>query len=147
MLNIANIKLLDVPAPSIPEWWEAGVVRDMIEDACRYSGGRYMVSDILDLLLQQKMQLWVAMENHEVLGIGLTEIIKFPQLKECRVICATGTNVNLWAHFIQKIEKWAVLQGCEKMMIVCRPGWEKLMKEFNYKKNHVQLEKGLGYVH
>lgn len=138
-----NIELVEVHPRYLPECWLVGTVRAMIEDACSHSGGRYEVMDILNLLLQQRMQLWVAVEDVEPLAIALTEIVQFPHVKECRVLCATGNDMKMWSNFIRQIEEWAQDNECRKMLVIARAGWEKVLKPYGYEKNHVQLERDL----
>ena len=45
--------------------------------------------------------------------------------------------------YVEDLEAWAKDQGCKKMELFARPGWEKVMKPKGYKKTHVQIEKEL----
>ena len=139
------MKLIEVPSHFVSELWP--LARKLVADACTHSGGRYSVEDVLTALLDGTMQIWIMMEDEKVYGVALAEIIAFPRLKECRILCATGEEVEKWAHFIENAEMWARRRGCTKMMLITRPGWKKLMAPFDYKMNHIQLEKDLGYVH
>lgn len=132
-------KLFIIPPTEIDVWWPN--VRSLVENACEYSGGRYGVEDILDYLLSGAMQLWVVMDKHEIVAITITEIVNFPRLKECRMLACTGVGMNEWVGLIVKIEDWAKQNGCSKITPICRPGWERILKD--YKKCHIQLEKNI----
>lgn len=143
--NIDLIQLVPLPAPQVPDWWP--MVRDMVEDACKYSNGKYSVGDVLNFILQKRMQMWVAMKGHEVCAIGISELVNYPQLRVCRMLCATGDDMALWAKLIDEIEAWALQVGAQAMEVMARPGWERVLKKFGYEKSHIQLDKRLGYVH
>ena len=48
-----------------------------------------------------------------------------------------------WFHHIDDIAAWAKRQGCKKMEVFARPGWERVLKHKGYVKTHVQIEKEL----
>jgi hypothetical protein len=55
----------------------------------------------------------------------------------------TGHHREKWQHLIKDIEKFANHNDCDKMELIARPGWEKVLRNFRYKKSHVLLEKQL----
>lgn len=139
------VNLVEIAPQLIEQWWEP--VRDMVESACSRSGGRYAVQDVLRMLLQRRMQLWVVVEQDGIDAVVIAEIASYPQLRECRILAATGENAGLWVHLVEQVEEWAMHHDCRKIVCIGRPGWEKSMKKYGYKKTHVYLEKDLGYVH
>lgn len=143
--NLSSVQLVPLPAVVVPDWWP--VVRDLVEDACKHSDGKYAVADVLDLLLQKRMQIWVAMKNHEACAIGISELVEFPQIRLCRILAATGDDMAMWNGLIEEIENWAIQVGAQGMELITRPGWERVLKKFGYEKTHVQLNKRLGHVH
>jgi hypothetical protein len=54
-----------------------------------------------------------------------------------------GNNRENWQHYISIIEDFAKQNGCDKMELIARPGWERVLKQFNYTKSHVVLDKNL----
>ena len=40
-----------------------------------------------------------------------------------------------------KIEDFAKEEGCKMMELIARPGWQKVLNIFDYKRTHVVLEK------
>jgi hypothetical protein len=73
----------------------------------------------------------------------ITEIIQRPLIKCCHISIMTGHHREKWQHLIKDIEVWAALNNCDKMELIARPGWEKILKNFKYSKSHVLLEKPL----
>ncbi len=143
--EFSEIRLIAVTQPHVPDWYE--VTHELIAEACARSGGRWTLNDVLKCLLSGRFKLWVAMRDEEIAGIGISEIIFYPQLRECKVIAATGEDAGAWDHLILEIEEWAMTQGCRKMKLETRPGWKKPMAKYGYELTHVILEKDLGYVH
>lgn len=143
--NLAPVQLVPLPALVVPDWWP--VIRDMVEDACKHSDGKYTVGDVLALILQKRMQLWVAMKENEACAIGISELVAYPQMKLCRMLAATGEDMSLWVKLIEEIEGWAQAVGAEGMELVTRPGWQKIMKQYDYETTHIVMNKRFGRVH
>jgi hypothetical protein len=54
-----------------------------------------------------------------------------------------GKDRQDWQHYISIIEQFAKNNKCDKMELIARPGWERVLKQFNYTKSHVVLDKYL----
>ena len=74
-------------------------------------------------------------------GVCITEIIQRTLKKVCHIFIMTGKNRQKWQHLVKNIEDFAKDQQCDQLELIARPGWEKILKQFNYKKTHVVLEK------
>jgi len=61
--------------------------------------------------------------------------------KVCHIYIMTGRQRNKWQHLISKIEDFAREEGCDIMELIARPGWQKVLNIFDYKRTHVVLEK------
>jgi hypothetical protein len=120
-----------------------GIVYPKIEAACARSVGKYNGSDIVKCLIDRSMQLWVVFDDmdSEVNAIVITEISQFPRIKLLRLLCCTGENSEQWVHLLKDIEDFGKIHGCEGFQAECRPGWEKVLKNLGYKKEHVILNK------
>ena len=55
----------------------------------------------------------------------------------------TGNSRNQWQHLISVIEDFAKHNECDGMEIISRPGWQKILQNYNYRRTHVVLEKQL----
>lgn len=115
-------------------------VEKMIDDACKYRGfEKYSAKHILEWIKERKCQLWVSSNDQEIDAICVTQLINYPNYRTCYFMITTGHNRELWQDGIRIIEDWARENGCRGIEVVCRPGWEKILKD--YKKTHVFLEK------
>ena len=128
-------------AEKVKEVWI--LVKDLIQKACDYSDGFADAEDFKKWLEQGTMQLWVAWDNEEkkVRCVCITEIRQYPKYKVCDCKITTGTNFKSWVDFMDLVMKWAQKQGCKKMEIFTRPGWERILKPKGFVKTHVQLER------
>lgn len=116
-------------------------VEKQIFEAYQRARGRLNIQDVYDLLKTSDMQLWLALEGEEILGLCTTEIVRYPRKKVCAVRMCTGKDYNKWKHFIKNIEDWARISGCTAMETQCRQGWARVFKD--YEQTHVFLEKDL----
>jgi len=54
----------------------------------------------------------------------------------------TGRQRHKWQYLVTKdIEKFAQEEKCLVMELIARPGWQKILSQFGYKRTHVVLEK------
>ena len=53
----------------------------------------------------------------------------------------TGKQRNKWQHLVKVIEDFAKENKCQMLELIARPGWQKVMNNFGYKRTHVVLEK------
>ena len=128
-------------AEKVKEVWI--LVKDLIQKACDYSDGFADAEDFKKWLEQGTMQLWVAWDNEvkKVKCVCVTELRQYPKYKVCDCKITTGTNFKSWVDFMDLVMKWAQKQGCKKMEIFTRPGWERILKPKGFVKTHVQLER------
>jgi hypothetical protein len=130
-------------AERVKEVWI--LVKDLIQKACDYSDGFADAEDFKKWLEQGTMQLWVAWDNEEkkVKCVCITEVKQYPKYKVCGCKITTGSSFKQWVDFMDYVMEWAKEEGCRKMEIHTRPGWEKVLKPKGFFKTHVQLERML----
>lgn len=133
---MASMELVEVPVIAIPEWWP--MVRELVEKMRKTGNERYSTPAILNDLLNQKAQLWVAVKEDKVKAAAIGEITQYPLMKCCGLTVA-GEEMEEWKIFIANIEKWAKDRGCKAMRLIAREGWQKILKE--YQKTNIVLEK------
>lgn len=86
-------------------------------------------------------QLWVVTDD-EVKAVVLTRIAA-DDTKTCVVTHAAGYDRPSWQHLWTALEFWAKGIGCKRIEAVARPGWERILRQFEMKKTHVILERSL----
>jgi len=137
--------LVYIPKEDVGKVWM--IVRPLIQDALAYSGNHHNVGHYFDLCKSGKVQLWLIWDkdkntiNERLNGVVITQIIQRSVTRVLHTPIVTGKNRQKWQHLIEKLENFAKDQGCDVVELVARPGWQKIMDKYNYKKTHVFLEK------
>jgi hypothetical protein len=87
--------------------------------------------------------LWDKKSDNQYYGLVVTEIVQRPLQRCLNIRIMTGRDREKWQHMIKLIENFGIKNKCDKMELIARPGWERILKQFNYTKSHVLLEKKL----
>lgn len=103
--------------------------------------GRYDFEDIFNLIKEERWTLWVVEKDLEIEAIIVTQIVKYPKIREFQIILCDGKDYKNWYYLINKMEDYAKLAGCDKMVALGRVGWEKIMQ--GYKKSYICIERDL----
>lgn len=125
------------------------IIENDITQALIRSGGYANSNHFKEWCSEGTMQVWLIWDTDEqdldkkYYGVCITEIIERPLQKCCNIRIMTGKHREKWQHLIKHVEVWASLNNCDKMELIARPGWEKVLKNFKYSKSHVLLEKPL----
>jgi len=138
------VKLVSIPKNKINDVWN--IVENDIQNALNRSGNYANSQHFKDACNKGVFQLWILWDNdskHKYYGLVVTELVKRPLQKCLNIRIMTGKHREKWQHMIKFIEDFGKKQGCDKMELIARPGWEKVLKQFNYAKSHVLLEKNL----
>lgn len=107
--------------------------RPWIEAALERSGGTHIFNDIVDAVIEGRMQFWPAQD-----ACAITEVIVFPRKKVLHVFLAGGkleTIVDMNDSAVQ----WAKAIGCDGMSIAGRKGWVKVLKKKGWTESFVNL--------
>lgn len=131
----------------IPPGQVAGLVPALLPyfaETQKWARGRIVVDDVLRLVLNGHMQLWVVNDGEKVFGHVITEIKQYPQCKMLTVqYCAmepwTMAAVSEKMH--QTAEQFARGAGCAGVEFVGRPGWRKVAAEQGYEVQSVVYQK------
>lgn len=95
----------------------------------------YSKEDIIDLVFKDEMQVWTAGEDLVLMTLVLTT----PVGKVLQIVWAHGSGLSL--HFDELREKFnmfAWMQGCIRLEVLGRPGWErKFRNELGFKVDYV----------
>lgn len=118
------------------------IVHDML-DAGFAVGDELMPHDLLQRLEQKRMVLWVAVSTGgKPVAALLTELVRMRSGLYCRMTQCGGEALETWRHMHESIEEYARAEGCVKVTLGGRRGWEKVLP--GYSATFVTLEKVLG---
>ncbi len=92
------------------------------------------------LIEQRVWQLWVV----EGYAAAVTEIATTYGQKVCTILLLGGRERELWfGQMLEVIEGWARANGCDRMNVVGRKGWERVGAPYGYKPVATVFDKGL----
>ena len=141
------MKLVRIPAEQLDTVWS--LIEKDIKDALAYSGNLTSSSFVLEKSKENKFQVWVLWDKdkkttrEKYFGVVVTELIKRELGKVCHIYIMTGRQRNKWQFLVKDIEQFAIDEDCLMMELIARPGWKRILNNFDYKMTHVVLEKKL----
>lgn len=139
------MELVQIPIQELEKVW--GIVEKDIKSALAYSSQLTDSDFVFDTLKEGKFQLWVLWDKNQkktidkYFGVVVTEIIKRKFGKVCHIYIMTGKQRTKWQHLITKVEDFAKKEDCKMMELIARPGWQRVLDDYGYKRTHVVLEK------
>ena len=111
--------------------------RKWIEDALQYTNGTHEFVDVVNAILEGRMQFWPA-EN----ACLVTEIVEYPRKKVLNVFIGGGTLKQM-RDMYDALTDWAKAQGCDSITCTGRKGWERIGREYGWTPVSVTLAKEL----
>lgn len=111
----------------------------------RNTRGRYAPNDILQLIQNEKQDIWLArkMADDQVVMACTTQVLQYPQLKSVFISVVAGENRFDWMWILPQIEQWAKSIGCTLVEADGRLGWAKTIEPAGYKKEKILFSKEL----
>jgi len=92
--------------------------------------GSYSSYDILTYIKENRMQLWISW-NDGIEASFVTEVCDYPQMRVMRWVLAGGSNMESWLTLLtEKVENWAKKNKCQRLEIVGRKGWTKVLRDY-----------------
>lgn len=141
------MKLVRIPAEQIDQVWS--LIEKDIKDALAFSGNLTSSDFVLENTKLNKFQVWVLWDKdkkttrEKYFGVVVTELIKRELGKVCHIYIMTGRQRNKWQFLVKDIEQFAIDEDCLMMELIARPGWKRILNNFDYNMTHVVLEKKL----
>ena len=122
--------------------WEDS--KPLIEGALKHSEGELMAEDLLPFIKNGEQQLWVAMEDGEVIACMVTEVISYPRKRILRVItigAKDGHGMDKWYTFLPMVEGFALNNACTSLEAWTRKGMAKKLTD--WKSSYTVITKDL----
>ena len=139
------MELVKVPTKELDKVW--GLIKKDITQSLLFSGQLSNAEFVLKTAKEGKFQIWILWDKlqkinvEKYFGVVITEIIEKPLGKVCHIFMMTGRQRHKWQYLVKDIEKFAKEEKCSMMELITRPGWQKVLNQFGYKRTHVVLEK------
>ena len=139
------MELVRIPTKELDKVW--GLIEKDIRKSLLFSGQLSDSEFVLKTAKEGKFQIWILWDKvqktsvEKYFGVVITEIVEKPLGKVCHIYMMTGRQRHKWQYLIKDIEKFAQEEKCSVMELIARPGWQKILNQFGYKRTHVVLEK------
>lgn len=79
--------------------------------------------------------LWIAWDGERIRAAAVTAINN----RVCEIVACGGRGLREWIHLIKDLENYAREENCERMRIIGRTGWKRVLPD--YKQSCVVLER------
>lgn len=130
-----------VPFEHIDRVWDG--VKPWLEPAVQVTNGRFTTWDVYTLLQQQRLHLWIALDDDNVIhGIEVTQIIDYPSKRVLASLFTGGQRLRDWREPMMDILiRWARDNQCEAIEGHGRSGWIKMLEPYGVRAGLVHFEK------
>ena len=95
--------------------------------------------DIALQVLEGRQLLWLAWDGQKIEAAATTQLL--PDV--CVLTACGGNDRQHWLPLLEQIEKYAADEGCKRMRLYGRKGWERVLD--GYRADYVILEKTIGW--
>ena len=115
-----------------------------LHESQEWTRGRATVDDLLRLVLNGQMHLWVVFENEKIYGHVITEVKEYPRCKMLTIqYCAMepGTLDQINEKMQDIAVRFAKDAGCAGIEFIGRPGWRKTASKYGYSVQSVMYQK------
>lgn len=101
--------------------------------------GEYNERDILDALLDRQMHLFVGLQDEKPIAIIIARITEYPRKKALTIRFGAADEGSREAYlpWIEEVVAWGKEQGCDFSELHGRPGWKKVLKD--WQQTHVVM--------
>ncbi len=108
--------------------WED--VAPMLARVTSHTEGELEPDDFIEPLTHGEMQLWIVIEDKEIIAALITQVIPYPQKKVLRLISLAGEDFSKFKDFISMVESFAIRSECSSLEMWGRKGWKKLLPDW-----------------
>ena len=123
----SNCKVVLVSPDDVPYIWDK--VLPYIE-LSQTDEKELSPDDFLDSLVGGEMQLWVVVEEKEVIACMISRFANYPQKKVFRIVFVGGEGMEKWLEFLPLIEDFALMNGCTFIEVWGRKAWLRILKDW-----------------
>ena len=136
-----RVDLLKVTAATLAEVWPTayGLLEPMDHQTCCL----VQRLDVPELVLLDRMQLWLLNDAQEFFFAVLTELRAYPRGLMLNTFWASGHNMRNAVPLLPYIEHWAMGQGATMAQVQGRVGWMRVLEKEGYSPAFMALRKPL----
>jgi hypothetical protein len=129
-----------VPIDHLDDVW--GVVAPMLDTAVAVTHGRYTTDDVRQLLLADRMSLWIAFDDEGICGCEVTQIIDYPSKRCLCSMFTAGRRLRDWRDpMMGLLLRFAREVHCTAIEGQGRAAWVKMLEPWGARQIAVLYEK------
>mgnify|MGYP003678866887 FL=1 len=127
-----EVAVLHIDSKKLDEYWS--LVEFMLREGLKHDGEPMSIEDLKEGIKEGAFQLFTMFGSddgirYKVFGVFVTRIMILPNYKQCEVILLKGEKRELWQdEAADTIEDLAISEGCKKIAVHARPGWQQFLK-------------------
>lgn len=128
--------LVGVPVDAVPSMWPD--VRPFIVRCLnKAKEHRWDADDILTLLMDRKLQLFIVAGWGGITSVVLTEILVYPRCKELGLFMWCGELHESWEQHGEQLAQWARSMGCSTMSAMARRGFATKLPHWDERQTYI----------
>jgi hypothetical protein len=112
------------PEDTLNKW---PIISPILERARVTGQGESSLVDYMTKILNNYAQCWVFVEGDEIVGAGLTEILKYSQHSTLHIILLAGSNFEEMVKGLPAVEAFARASGCKSLEQWGKRGWNRVL--------------------
>ena len=143
-ISPSQVEVILIPNHSRTEWTE-DQMRKHLTPAIAKSHGRITMDQVFYLMNTDRVQVWFAIYEDDVITVVVTEIVEWVSGRRCvKVMLAGGFGSmdKTIGPIMDMLENFALSEACVSVMVEGRKGWERALPD-GYEFSHVTCEKEL----
>jgi hypothetical protein len=127
-----QVDVLEIFPSMVDEYWS--LVEFMLREGLKYDGDPMSIDDLKRLIKENKLGLFMMFgsddgNQYKVFGVCVVRINDLPNFSQCEVILLKGEKRELWQEQLaDTIESIAKNEGCKRIAVHARPGWQPFLK-------------------
>jgi len=130
-----------VSRETVPKVWDE--VRDFIQMGIDHSEHECELQDVYKKLMEDKMGLVVLHDDHPY-AAAVFEFMNYPQITALRGVFIGGSRMREWiGDLMDFLDRWAQDNDMDRLEMLGRGGWIKVLEKYGYKPSYVFLTKDL----
>ena len=138
-------QLLLVSPDMLHTVWPATI--PLLMEGKKYWEDYSTIESIYAAVNEGKTQLWLMNDDEEFMLAMITEILKWPNHLELKIMWIGGRELNsAIQQFLDYMELWAARQGISKVKLSGRKAWTRKLLPFGYRVTEYVMEKDISGI-
>lgn len=115
-------------------------VKDQIQSALNYTKGEISLNQVKEQLIKGNNLLLLVIDK-KVIASVVCELVDTASLKVCHILACGGEQIDSWlADILKTIKTIAKEQGCKRVSLTGRKGWERKLNKDGFKHAYTTLD-------